>query len=105
MNITHRPVAFSQVQTQVDYPGVYQLCHAFQLDMNGTVGLSLNIRREMPGALDIEIGSDLAIVRDLELRKADTMMPLARSSVVKNPKNGEPMFALSYPVHVGFVPL
>ena len=102
MQITHRPVAFSTVQTKNDFPGVYQLAHICQLDMDGTVGISLNIRRSMPnGAYDIEIGSDLAIVRDAELRHADSFQPLARARVATH-TDGKTYLLLSYPVVIGF---
>ncbi len=101
MHITHRPVTFSTVQTKTDYPGVYQLAHIFQLAMDGTLGVSLNIRRTVADAYDIEIGSDLAIVRDPEFRRAESFQPLARSRVIAY-KDGKSYLLLSYPVTVGF---
>ena len=45
MKATRHPRTFSTPLTETPFPGVYQLAHPFQLDVDGTIGLSLNIRR------------------------------------------------------------
>ncbi len=104
MKTTAHAQAFSSLQTNHTDKGVYQLAHPFQLDVRGIVGVSLNIRRVMADQLDIEIGSDLAILNGLDTAHPKQFLPLARSRIITHPATGQTLMALSYPVAVGFVP-
>ncbi len=106
LTVTRRDPVFSEPECALPEGerGVYQLAGPFQLDA-ATIGVALNIRRVEAGAYDVEIGSDLAIIDDPQLRRARRMVPLNRSRVARHPTTGEPHLMLAYPVSGGFVPL
>lgn len=105
-DFTRRPAAFNTIQTPVPpgFTGVYDLAGWLQLD-DRTVGVVVDLRCVLSGAFDFGLGCDLAVMRDPELRRAESFQPLIRAWELKHPVTGTRTIAIPYSVEGGFVPL
>jgi len=105
-NFTRRAAAFKTIQTPVPtgFTGVYDLAGWLQLDER-TVGVVVDLRCVLSGAFDFGLGCDLAVMRDPELRWAESFQPLIRAWELKHPATGTRTIAIPYTVQGGFVPL
>lgn len=83
--------------------GVYQLGNLFQLSAT-EVGIALNIRYSGIRAVDLEIGSDVAVFDDWQHIDRARIAPLTRYSHGPHPKTGRAMMFARYPSIIGFVP-
>lgn len=104
IGVSHRARAFGDAGMQGEnIRGVYQLGSPFQLSST-QVGLSLNIRYSGIRAVDLEIGSDLAIFDDINHISDSHIQELTRYSHDVHPKTGRKMLFARYPVIINFVP-
>lgn len=104
IGVSHRARAFGDAGMQGEnIRGVYQLGSPFQLSST-QVGLSLNIRYSGIRAVDLEIGSDLAIFDDINHISGGHIQELTRYSHDVHPKTGRKMLLARYPVIINFIP-
>ena len=92
------------VDTLENMSGVYQIGHPAQLDSQ-TVAVGLNIRCCGVNAIDLEVGNDIMLLRDMDHPETAEIRILDRPAEFINPLRGEKELLARYPKNIGFVPL
>ena len=104
LKISSRRCFAKKVNTLKNMDGVYQIGHPAQLDETA-IAVGLNIRCCGVNAIDLEVGNDVMILRNLEHTENAEIRILDRPSKFINPLTGQEELLARYPKNIGFVPL